>query len=283
MFEKLSRSWALAGQCWNVLRDDKALAIFPIFSALSIVLVGASFSMPVWSLIHATHGNFAPGSTTRHPLYFLMFFFYLVSYAVVTFFNTALVAVALKRLQREPASVTYGLQVALSRLPVIVLYAIVAASVGTVLRALEERVGIIGRVITGLIGLAWTVATAMVIPVLAAEDTGPLGAIERSVTLLRKTWGEDLVGNGGIGLATFFAQIVVVVLGMAIVSVAIQTHAVVLAVLCAVMGIALIILVAVVSATLRSIYSAALYRYAQGDPHWEGFDRDVLEDAFSAR
>jgi len=283
MFEKFSRSWELMGQCWDVLREDKALAIFPVFSALAILVIAGSFAMPVWVLTHVTNAGLAPGSTTRHPLYFLMFFFYLVSYGAVTFFNTALVAVALKRLQHEPASVGYGLKIALSKWPVILLYAIIAASVGTVLRAIEERVGIVGRLITGLIGLAWTVATAMVVPILAAEDTGPFGAIERSVALLRDTWGENLIGNGGIGLATFFAQFFAFGVAFVLFSMMAQSNSLPFEFLAASVGIGLIALVAIVSATLQTIYSAALYRYAQGEGHWDGFDKNLLENAFSVR
>src|SRR5215472_13614982 len=70
---------------------------------------------------------------------------------------------------------------------------------GLILRVIAERVGIIGRIVVSLIGLAWSVATALVAPVLAAEDVGPIEAIERSVELIKKAWGEDIIGSAGIG------------------------------------------------------------------------------------
>jgi hypothetical protein len=81
-----------------------------------------------------------------------------------------------------------------------VVYALIAATVGTLLRAIAERVGIIGRLIVGLVGVGWTVATALVVPILAAENVGPVEAIGRSVDLIKKSWGENIIGNAGIGI-----------------------------------------------------------------------------------
>ena len=101
--------------------------------------------------------------------------FYVLSYTIVMFFNSALIAVVLQRLDGEPAGVGDGLQAALSNLPAIIGYALIAAMVGTILRAIEDRVGFIGRIVTAIIGGAWTLATAMTLPVLIApENVGPI-------------------------------------------------------------------------------------------------------------
>src|SRR5204863_6096003 len=87
-----------------------------------------------------------------------------------------------------------------SRLGAIVAYAILAATVGMVLRAIAERSGIIGQIVIGIIGFAWSVATFLVVPVLTVENLGPVAALKRSAELLKKTWGEQLIGNVGIGV-----------------------------------------------------------------------------------
>ena len=63
-----------------------------------------------------------------------------------------------------------------------------------------------------IIGFAWSVATFLVVPVLVVEKVGPLDAIKRSASLLRKTWGEQLVGNFGIGLVFGLLVLLVVLL-----------------------------------------------------------------------
>jgi hypothetical protein len=203
MFDKISRSWTLAGQCWDLLKEDPALLIFPLLSSVAIMLLLASFAVPVWTLHYNLPAAFAAGSTT-HTARLLsfagMYVFYVISYSIVMFFNTALIAVALQRLDGESASVREGLQAALSNLPAILGYELIAATVGTMLRAIEQRVGIIGRIVTAIIGAAWTLATAMTLPVLVVENVGPVEAISRSLDLLRKNWGENLIGNGGISI-----------------------------------------------------------------------------------
>ena len=68
-----------------------------------------------------------------------------------------------------------------------------------VLRAISERAGFVGKIVVGLLGFAWNVATYLVVPVLAVENVGPIEAVKRSASYLRKTWGEQIVGNLGMG------------------------------------------------------------------------------------
>ncbi len=67
-----------------------------------------------------------------------------------------------------------------------------AATIGMILRALEERMGLIGRLVMRIIGIAWAVACYFVVPVLAFEDLTPIAAIKRSSRLFRDTWGEKV-------------------------------------------------------------------------------------------
>src|SRR5580658_2154793 len=100
MFDKISRGWPLEGACWDILMEDPALLIFPLLSALAIVLLMASFAVPVWLVHHSLQSSLADGSTThttRLLSYAATYMFYVITYSVVMFFNTALIAVALRR------------------------------------------------------------------------------------------------------------------------------------------------------------------------------------------
>ena len=151
------------------------------------------------------------------------------------------------------------------------------------LRIVAERVGILGRIVIGLIGLAWSVATALVVPVLAAENVGPIEAIGRSVELIKKAWGEDIIGSVGIGAVFGLIMVVTVVVGGLLVIAAFGAHHVALGVLLMVLVILAVCLLALAQATLHGIYSAALYRYASGDPALGGIDKTLLEGAFRGR
>ena len=280
MFDRFARSWELAGECLRLLLQDKRLLILPLLSSLAILLLTASFAVPLLPALSAHRG----GARSLSGLtYVVLFLFYWLQYAIIFFFNTALVEVAMKRFDGEQASIADGLRRAASLLPVILIYAAIAASVGTLLRLVAERVGILGRIVISLIGLAWSVATALVVPVLAAENVGPIEAIGRSVELIKKAWGEDIIGTAGFGIVFGLISVATIVCGGLLALVAFGAHRLTLGVLLMVLVILAVCLLALAQATLHGIYSAALYRYASGDPAQGGIDKDLLEGAFRAR
>jgi hypothetical protein len=240
----------------------------------------ASFAVPLLPTAQASRGALR----TLSPLtYLALFVFYWLQFTIIIFFNTALVEVAMRRFDGEDAGLADGLRRAASLLPVILVYAAIAAFVGTFLRVIAERVGIIGRIVIGLIGFAWSVATALVVPVLAAENVGPFEAIGRSVELIKKAWGEDIIGNVGIGVVFGLILVVTILAGGSLVMAAMFAHRLALGILLLVLLILTVCLLALAQATLQGIYSAALYRFASGDPATGGIDKDLLESAFRAR
>jgi hypothetical protein len=186
-------------------------------------------------------------------------------------------------LRGEPTSVGAGLALARQKLPHIFGYALIAATVGLMLRMIQERLGLIGRLVVGFIGLAWTVATFLVVPILASQDTGPIDAVKRSVELLKRSWGENLIGNGGIGIVFGVAMVLAVLLGAVLIGAAFVLQsivAIVLAVIVVVLGLTLL---GLIQASLQGIYSAALYRYAEAGDASIGFDQALLQQAFAPK
>jgi hypothetical protein len=237
----------------------------------------------VFALYHSLQPAHAADSTThtsRLLFYITMYAFYFVSYTVMLFFNSALISVALKRLDGESASVGEGLQMALARLPAILGYAVIAATVGTVLRAIQERVGFIGRIVIAIVGAAWTVATAMTLPVLIEEDVGPIEAISRSLALLKRNWGENVIGNVGISLGVAVVAIPLVAVSFLILFAALSTRASATIFLAMALFVVTMIALGLVSTTLHTIYTAALYRFATGSKENAGIDGDLLASAF---
>jgi hypothetical protein len=284
MAGKFARSWALMKASATVLRSDKSLLVFPWLAGLCTLLVAASFLIPVAVMtIGGEHAGQDFHQRMSVGAYLLMFAFYLVQYFVIIFFQTALTGVALMHLRGEPTSVAAGFALARSRLPHIFGYALIAATVGLVLRMIQERLGLIGRLVVGFLGLAWTVATFLVVPILASEDTGPVDAVNRSVELLKRSWGENLIGNGGIGVVFGLLMVAAVVVGAVLIggAVALQSvAAIVLAVAIVVLG---FILLGLIQSSLQGIYAAALYRYAEEGEASIGFDQVLLEQAFRSK
>lgn len=277
MFDKLARSWALVKASAAVLRNDKKLLVFPALSAVCTLIVAASFFVPALLAGVFTgpgHDHFTPGRVL------VLFGFYLVQYFVIIYFNSALVAAALIRLRGGEPTLADGFNAARSRLPAILGYAAISATVGVILRSLQERAGFIGRWVVGLIGLAWSLATFLVVPILVNSELGPVDAVKRSAELLKRTWGENLVGNVGISIAFGLISIALVLLGALLVIPAIGAQSLGLLVAVIAALVVAFILLALVQSALQGIYAAAIYRYAEEGTVSAGFDQALVTAAF---
>jgi len=273
MTGKFSRSWELARASASVLRSDKELLLFPLFSGVATLVVMATFLLPIMALRLFSDG-FGIGAAVAG------FLFYFVQYSVIVFFNCALVGAAMTRLDGGDPTLADGLRAARARLPQILGWAAIAATVGVVLRSLKDRKNhALVRMLGSGLGVAWTVATFLVVPVLVSRDVGPIDALKESTSLLRRTWGENIVGQAGIGVAFGVIHFLVVVAGVVMVMLALKAS-VALAVAVGAAFLLAVLLLGIVQSALSGIYSAALYRYAVSREVPAAFRGSDLEHAF---
>ncbi len=272
---KITRTWSMMSECWQVLKQDKSLVLFPLISGICCLLVLASFAIP----IYATGAWHPPGheaGTQREVAYYgTLFVFYLCNYFIVVFFNAAIVACAAVRMGGGQPTFADGLRAAGSRLPVIAGWALVSATVGLVLRIIEDRSEKIGQIVAGLLGMAWTVVSFLVVPILVIENKGPVAALKDSTALLKKTWGEQLVSNfsfGGIFFLLAIPAFALIVLGFFL------GNAVAM-IACIVLAVIYLIALALVQSALQAIFQTALYLYARDGQVPEGFRAEVLGSA----
>lgn len=282
MFSKFSRSWTLLKASAGVLRSDSELMVFPLMSSVAALLVLISFVGPMLLL-----EGIDPRAAGYDDLSWLglvwLFAFYLVNYFVVFFFNTALVGAAMIRLDGGNPTIGDGLRIAGSRVVSILGYAAVAATVGLLLQMLRERGGLISRWVTGLFGLAWSVASFLVVPVLVTRNMGPIAAVKESAGLLRQTWGENLIGAGGIGVVGGLLIFATIVLGVGLAVIAFVQAAVAVGVIILVLSGLAVVMIGLVQSALSAVYSAVLYRYAAGQSLPAEFAPGLLQDAFHTR
>ena len=281
MFERLSRSWGLIKASAGVLAKDKELLVFPLLSAACTLLVAAAFLLPALGL--GALDGLRSGGGVSFAAYLLAFLFYLAQYFVIFFFNTALVGAAMIRLDGGDPTLRDGLRIASGKLVPILGYAAIAATVGMLLRAVQERAGFIGKLVSGALGVAWTLASFLVVPVLVTRDIGPIDAVKESALLLKKTWGENLIGQGGVGLVFGLIFVGLVFAGAVAIIAAAMTGNGMLIGLVVALVIAALLLAALIQAALSGIYSAALYRHATGAGSSEGFDTQLLGQAFRVK
>ena len=202
-----ARSKQLAGSSWAVLRQDKELMVLPLISGVASLMIAATFLVPIFMTSQTTdiEGN---ATSSFGPLQYVLFFaMYVVLAYIAVFFRTALLCGADERMKGGNPTLSSALSGAGRHAGKILPWAIVSATVSVILRSLEQRSGLLGRIVIGLVGMAWTVVTFLVLPILVFEGVGVRDAVKRSAQLLKATWGENLIVNGGIGLFGFLLML----------------------------------------------------------------------------
>lgn len=263
--DRIERSFRLVGQSYRVLLQDSELMLLPLASGAVMAVVIAVF-------IVGAGVNAATIELRGPELYVPIFFMYVALYAVGIFFQCAVVAGASERMRGGDPTIASALAAAGRRIVAILIWSVLAATVGVVLRAVQDRVGLVGKIVVGLIGAAWSLATFFVVPVLVLEDTYIGDVLPRSVGIVRETWGETFVGGASLGFASFCAWTALAVVTLVLFSVVGMPAMLVF-------GTGAILLMMFFSA-LHGIYVAALYRYATEGEVVAGFDKATLAHAF---
>lgn len=261
--------------CWSLLRSDRSLLLLPVISAVFAAVAMAIFFVP--GVVVA----FAGGSrdVSQFSIYAGTVLGGFVASVIGIFFQAALVVGANERADGGDPTVGSAIGGAFARIGPILGWAAVATVVGTAIRALQRRAGVLGSLIGFLGGMAWGIATFLAIPVVVAEGVGPIEAVKRSVALLRRTWGLGLRSTlrwGLIQLVLFLPVIALLVLGFVLVG---QGGAL------AGLGIALLtvallafVVLAIAFAAVGQYARAMLYRYATGRPV-PGIDPQLMAGA----
>lgn len=268
---RLMRTWDLLMQTLSVLFEVPSLAILPVLSGAFAVLVSISFLLPL--LTGGVVERLEAEQRIPASIYAAAFVWYFLCYFGIIFFNAALVSCAYQHLSGKPVSVGDGLATAGSRVVQIGLWALVSATFSVILNLIEEQFADWGGILKRILGLAWTVVTYLVLPVLVIEDLGVYRSVKRSATLLTETWGEQLASNCAFGLLSTVMAIPIVVLSLMLG----RSH-LLAAILFAAFG---MVSMAIINSAARGIFMAALYRYATAGETSGGIGAEFVKDAFS--
>ncbi|MFT3676754.1 MAG: DUF6159 family protein [Chitinophagaceae bacterium] len=273
-FERLSNGWKIAMNSFKVLNANKQLVLFPILSSISLILVIGSFVVGALA-INGWNTDFLDENQNPVLQYAILFVFYVINYFIIVFFNMALIHCTRLYFRGEQVSLSEGIRFSMSRIGVIFSWAVFAGIVGTILKAIQENSGIVGKIITGIIGIVWGVATFFVVPVIAYENKGPLEAFKRSSQLMREKWGESLAGNFSLGLIQFIGVLVV---GVVFFMVGYIIHPMV-GVALAVLG--CFIVTAIISAA-QTIFVSAVYHNITNEPTVH-FSQQLIDGLFQEK
>ena len=280
---RIAASRQIAKDSWAVLRRESDLVAIPILSFVCTLATMAVVGLGVWASLEESTTDAAvaasTGTTTELDVTPLTVVVGIVGYllitVVVTFFAAAMVAGAHEALTTGSTSLGRALRGAGRRIGPIIGWSLLTGTVGLVIQAVQERLGPFGDVVMSLVGAAWNIVTWLAVPVVVVEGTGPFPSLKRSAELFKRTWGENLVAQGGLGLLTFLAVLAIVVVCGAI--------AVAIPLLGIGLGVLAIGATLVVMSALGGIFRTALYLYAADGVVADGYSRPALESAFRVK
>ncbi|PKL60483.1 MAG: hypothetical protein CVV33_02455 [Methanomicrobiales archaeon HGW-Methanomicrobiales-4] len=272
MFPSISRSIDLIRASWSVLNKDKEIMLFPVLSGIACIIVVASFIIP--SVLIGAGLKTIPGN--QYLLYVGLFIFYLITYFIIIFFNVGLVTCANIRLNGGDPTFSDGISNALRNIHRILVWSLISATVGVILSLIRDQKNIVGQIISSLLGTAWALLTYFVIPVMILEEKGVVEAIKDSASLFKRTWGETVVGQGGIMLV--FG--IIAMLGMIPVVLSILSGYTPLIIAVIGLYLLLVVVLGVIGSALQGIFNTALYLYAKTGTIPSAFNAEQIEHAF---
>jgi Family of unknown function (DUF6159) len=280
MIETFRRSYHIFRESLTVLSKDKELLLFPFLSGIFSILAFATMVLAGWTTgFFERIVNAGERSLEANLLgYAALFAWYFVSWFIVLYFNVAVVHCARMRLSGGDPTLADGFRASNAHLGRIAAWAAISATVGLILKIIAERSQLVGKIITSLIGAAWSIATFFIVPVMIFEGRTIRESVRASTGLIRKTWGEGLVGAGGIGV--FIMLLVLPSLIFPIAGFLISP-------MMAVVGLGVMVLywllLSIMSTALTAIYRTSLYLYATEGRTPAGFTPEYVEGAFAAK
>jgi hypothetical protein len=280
MFDTFRRSYHIFRESLTVLWKDKELMLFPFLSGIFSILAFGTMIFAGWTTgFFARIANAGERSFEANALgYVALFLWYFVSWFIVLFFNVAIIHCARMRLDGGDPTVADGFRAAAQHLGRIAAWAAVSATVGIILKFIAERSALVGKIVSSLLGAVWSIATFFIVPVMIFERRSLRDSVKTSTELISKTWGESLVGHGGIGVFTML--LVIPGLAFPIIGFFISTTALLVG-----LGVMVLywLVLAVMSSALSAIYRTTLYLYASGGRTPDGFNPAYIQGAFAPK
>jgi hypothetical protein len=271
-FSRIKNGWNLGLTSLQTISENPKLLAFPFISGIALIAACLTFFGGFVLLFGVEYDQWAEQAFGEYLGYVVLFIFYLLCYFIIVFFNVGLVHCARRVFDGEEVGFRDGIEFASSRFTTILNWAVLAATVGVLMQILKERLGFLGQMISGLAGLAWSIATFFVVPILAYEDISPMDAVKRSAELMKSKWGEAIGANFGFGILFFLGYIVIAFVTVLLITMVNPAVGIVAGIVMA------LILHAALSAA-EIVFITATYQHLHNDPVGR-FDGDTLDSVF---
>lgn len=266
IFRRFKVGFGMARRSGRVLRAHPKLLVFPLIGGIS----GIAFLVTLFGSLFLANSLLEGGAV----VYAALFAAYLVETFIASFSTAALVAATRTVFEGGEPSIRGALATAWERRLPILLWSVIAATVGVLIRMIESQDNFVAQIIAGVFAVAWSVMTYFVVPVIIFRDPSPTEMIKESGRTFKDTWGESLGAMGTIDLVTVLLALVGAVLG-ALTFVATAGLGAVQLLATVLVGGTAIIFALLLGKTLSGVAKTALYVYTteQTAPeHFEDMD-----------
>ena len=275
-FATIGRGWQLSKLSFSVIRAEPELLLYTFLSAIVVfATIGAaaypgyvadSFDESHWAMtdpvINPETGEEERQLTSSYKAW--IFLTYMTGSIIVVFWNSAIIASAHERLTGGDPTIMTGIKAAFSRIHIIILWGIIAGTVGLLLRIARDAANknskggmkFVAMAVLWLVEIAWWVYTFFIIPMIVLEKKGVREGLRDGRSLFGKTWGENVTSGLGIG----FISLVGIVFSLVVAGLIYFTISPIGGII---IGVALIGIIVLWANTAEVVVVAALYEFAK--------------------
>ena len=275
-FDTIGRGWKLSKLSFSVVKADPELLLYTFLSAMMVFVTIAAAAYPGYEAEIKEGSHWAMTDPVTNPetgeeerqatssYMAWIFLTYMVGSIIVVFWNSAIIVSAHERLTGGDPTIMTGIKAAFSRIHIIILWGIIAGTVGLLLRIARDAISnekapaalkILASIMLWIVEVAWWIYTFFIIPMIVLEKKGIREGLRDGRSLFGKTWGENITSGLGIGLITLFGIIVSLLIGYLIFMISPIAGMVIAA--------ALIGILILWTNTAEVVVVAALYEYAK--------------------
>ncbi len=271
---RIKASWLLVKESFRFLRADAELVFVPVISGIILVIL---FAFLLIAVLATGLVNVISGETLwSTQAIVLLFGGYLVTTFAVTLTQAMVTHTVYIRAQSGNASLGESFKAALSHTPSLFFWSVIQSTVGVILRLIAERSERLGRIVSAMLGVGWTLITFFVVPAIMIDKKKAYHAITHSAQVFKSTWGEALVTSVSIGLIFLLAHVTMLIfLALAIVLGA-QLDQPLVMILGVIVWVLWLFAAIAVEHVLRAIVRTLLYVYATTPHDATNFDAELL-------
>ena len=269
----------LSNKSWGLLKENKYFLWFPIIGFLLALIPLALFGggaivlavedINVWAIVVG----------------FIALI--LINFAF-TISGAALVAAVDEELSGRDSTLGYGFRKAFGRLGPLLVWSVIRAVVSALLGLLRGNnnggAAIAGNLLAAIGAAAWSIVTFFVTPYIMLKGLGAVPALKASVHMVKEKWGTQVTGGVRIGLRLLILilpAIALIIGGIFLLNgsgASVSLGLVLLAV-----GFVLIIISALLSAAVQSIFSVALFHFTTGEGGYGPFTPEELNGVLTKK